>query len=377
MRKCAFLSTRADAAKALDAGKPSPPAWNSKPTSLPTLWAQLNRKMRLPDVRGERLFAPTEYQIALLTNLAALFSIARDINNRPWANIRIQLWLRELRRMVANISDRPALAFADDLTTEESGKTLSVIHCRECGATGWGSLRRNHNDQQLGRDLRSFYTAFFNRNPLIAFIFPTKNDEKHEEKERIERKLCQDCLRLNIPKATHCHTCNGKNLLLVIEPNIVRQRSNNGSKWRESSHDCPFYKAKNNLAILGSRAASLASAAIGTLFASTYNDDKKLITFSDSVQDAAHRAGFFAALTFRTTLRTAIKQYLDERGKGKNLDEIIPEFKQYWRSQLGSDTDYVATFIPSDLESLYEWEELRKLGKCSPQLKEYCDRRLD
>ena len=85
---------------------------SGKPTSLPSLWAQLNRKMRLPDCRGESRFAPTEYQIALLTSLAALFSLARDINNRPWANIRIQLWLRELRRMVADISDRPKLTFA-------------------------------------------------------------------------------------------------------------------------------------------------------------------------------------------------------------------------------------------------------------------------
>ncbi|MBW4532661.1 MAG: DEAD/DEAH box helicase [Pleurocapsa minor HA4230-MV1] len=359
---------------------------SGKPTSLPSLWTQLSRKMRLPNSTD------TTYQIALFTSLAALFSIARDINNRPWANIRIQLWLRELRRMVADISDRPALTFADDLTTEESGKSLPVIHCRECGATGWGSLRRKQNDQQLDCDLRAFYTAFFNRNPLTAFVFPIKDNEKYEtdislgrgnlaprvlEKERIESKLCQDCLRLNISKATYCHTCNGKNLLSVIEPNMVQEKSKNGSKWRETSHDCPFCKAKNNLAILGSRAASLASAAIGTLFASTYNDDRKLITFSDSVQDAAHRAGFFAARTFRTTLRTAIKQYLDERGNDKYLEQIIPEFKQYWQEKLGSDTDYVATFLPSDLEWLYEWEQLQKTGKCSSQLKEYCDRRLD
>ena len=355
---------------------------SDKAIALPTLWEQLNRTIRLPETKD------STYRIALFASLAALFSTARDINNRPWANIRIQLWLRELRRMVADISDRPKLAFADDLTTEESGKNLPVIHCRECGATGWGSLRRKQNDQHLDCDLRAFYTAFFNRNPLTVFVFPIKESEEDVGKEgrgeagkgdMVKRgKLCQDCLRLNIPKATHCHSCGSKNLISVVEPNItVPGKSKNGSKWRESSHDCPFCKAKNNLAILGSRAASLASAAIGTLFASTYNDDKKLITFSDSVQDAAHRAGFFAARTFRTTLRTALKQYLDERGNDKNLEQIIPEFKLYWREKLGSDTDYVATFLPSDLEWLYEWEELKKSGKCSQQLKEYCDRRLD
>lgn len=91
--------------------------------------------MRLLDSRDESRFAPTEYQIALFTSLAALFSIARDINNRPWANIRIQLWLRELRHIVANVSDRPELNFADDLSNEEQGRNLPLIHCEVRGKT--------------------------------------------------------------------------------------------------------------------------------------------------------------------------------------------------------------------------------------------------
>ena len=53
---------------------------SGKPTSLTTLWTQLSRKMRLPNSTDK------SYQIALFTSLAALFSLARDINNRPWAN---------------------------------------------------------------------------------------------------------------------------------------------------------------------------------------------------------------------------------------------------------------------------------------------------
>lgn len=345
---------------------------SGEPTSLPSLWTQLNRKMRLPESKD------TTYQIALLTSLAALFSLARDINNRPWANIRIQLWLRELRRMVANVSNRPELTFADDLTNEEQGRNLPLVHCRECGATGWGGLRRKQSDRQISCNLKDFYQAFFGKSPLISFIFPAKEKTgipRQEEGER--KKLCSNCLSLNIPSATYCHTCGSEQLLPVTEPNQIRENSHKGTRWLFSSHDCPFCNTKDNLAILGSRAASLASAAIGTLFASSYNDDRKLITFSDSVQDAAHRAGFFAARTFRTTLRTALKQYLDRQGNSKNLEQIIPDFKTYWRQELGSDTDYVATFIPSDLEWLEEWEELKQKGTCSTNLKQLCDRRLD
>ena len=51
--------------------------------------------------------------------------------------------------------------------------------------------------------------------------------------------------------------------------------------------------------------------AIEQSWASTFNDDKKLIAFSDSVQDAAHRAGFFGARTYQNTVRTGISKVID------------------------------------------------------------------
>jgi DEAD/DEAH box helicase domain-containing protein len=114
---------------------------------------------------------------------------------------------------------------------------------------------------------------------------------------------------------------------------------------------------------------------IGTLFGSAYNRDRKLITFSDSVQDAAHRAGFFGARTFRNTLRTALAQYL-QQVDGQSLDRVVTGFQQYWRTQLGNEIDYVATFIPTDLQWLGEWETLVNTGKLSPRLTEFIDRRI-
>ena len=42
---------------------------------------------------------------------------------------------------------------------------------------------------------------------------------------------------------------------------------------------------------------------ISQMFASKFNDDKKTLAFSDNVQDAAHRAGFFNSRTWRFGLR--------------------------------------------------------------------------
>ena len=89
------------------------------------------------------------------------------------------------------------------------------------------------------------------------------------------------------------------------------------------THDCPSCEGHNALTIVGSRAASLTSVLISQLWASPFNQDKKLLAFSDNVQDASHRAGFFKARTFRFNLRTAIQKVVqDLPDTAPNLTEV-------------------------------------------------------
>ena len=81
---------------------------------------------------------------------------------------------------------------------------------------------------------------------------------------------------------------------------------------------CPDCGSERALGMMGSRAPSLLSVSISHIFLSEYNDDKKLLAFTDSVQDASHRAGFFGARTYRFNLRTAIQGLLEAS------DEEIP-----------------------------------------------------
>lgn len=347
---------------------------DKEPISLTELWQKLSRKMRLPDSDDPI------YQSALFDSLIALCAIARRQVHTvvvPWVNIRLQFWLRELRRMVGTVEQKPQLVFADDQASEEKGRILPVIHCRDCGSTGWGGLRQQTSDRKISCDLRNFYKAYFSSDPLITYVFPNRDSNPGEG--WLSWQLCTECLSLNHKDVLCCSRCRSEELISVVEPkDIIRTvNTKKGNPRRVSNHDCPFCGSKNGLAILGSRAASLASAAIGTLFASSYNDDRKLITFSDSVQDAAHRAGFFETRTFRTTLRTALRQHLDHRTARWNLADIRTDFHQYWRSQIASDADYVATFMPSDLEWLREWEELQQTAAVQSSLVELINKRLD
>jgi DEAD/DEAH box helicase domain-containing protein len=322
---------------------------------------------------GRRLHLPLqqhpEYCALLLDSIFALVGAARrqiqypngKTSILPWVTLRVQVWFRELKRMVASVESEPKLLFSDDLNPEvrEQTKTLPVMHCRDCGATGWGGVRPSSAASKLiANDLRGFYKAFFSRKPLVSFVFPWDGDGDRPEM----RLLCRHCLTLNLPSAKSCHSCHAENhadeinLIPVLVPEAVTTETRNGQPQAVSTCDCPFCGNSNGLSILGAQAASLTSASIGILYTTPFNADKKLLTFSDSVQDAAHRAGFYGARTYRTTLRTAIFHLIRDRQGSLTLQELVERFPAYWQQQIPSKANYVATFLPSDLQWLREWD---------------------
>ena len=133
------------------------------------------------------------------------------------------------------------------------------------------------------------------------------------------------------------------------------------------NRDCPFCHSKQSLLLIGSSAANLTSTWSASLFASSYNKDKKLLTFSDSVQDAAHRAGFIAARTYRTLFRTAVTKCVQKHGP-LTLDKLQEKLILDCKEQFTNPVDFVATFISQDLEWLSEWEDLQ--NKENPSLKD-------
>jgi len=60
----------------------------------------------------------------------------------PLLRVHVHLWTRELSHLVASVTDPPRMAFSDDLKGEALKSHLPVIHCRECGAMGWGGTMR-------------------------------------------------------------------------------------------------------------------------------------------------------------------------------------------------------------------------------------------
>jgi len=327
-------------------------------------WQQ---RLRLPSIADAE---------TLIDSLAALVSAARQWKNpenlptppqkddvSPFLQVRVQTWIRELRRMVASVAAEPVLTHADDLQDLANPLHLPLLHCRECHAVAWGALKPE-GEQRVKPDLQGFYESWFGQKPDATLLFPLEPDRKLPEPEK--RWLCVRCHQLAPMRGTTvCPECEGERVAVWM-PHIVRQVERRGTVMTVISSDCPCCGGHEALAVVGSRAASLASVLIGELFGSAYNDDYKLIAFSDSVQDAAHRAGFFGARTYSQTLRNALAGFIRERGESLPLTRLAQEFPGYWRQRFGNDPTFVGTLIAPDMEWLQGYQELKASDRIPP-----------
>jgi len=304
-----------------------------------------------------------EYIGSAIASFLALLSAARLADGKPFVQVRIQFWMRELARLISSVGPDPKWAFASDLRADQMKQSLPVIHCRECGLTGWVGTVKDH-DHYVNPDLETLYRAFFDDRPEVRFLFPGYLEP---DQQQIPWFLCPACLHIAAGEsADECKHCgNGAERMVRVwipESNVTVTEK--GEQRRKGLHDCKACESKNSLTIVGSRAASLTSVLISQLWASPfYPGDKKLLAFSDNVQDASHRAGFFKARTFRFNLRTAIQRVVQDAGGVVPFAEIAIRFQNYWEAKLESQEQFVATFLPPDKEWLNDFESLRKDGR--------------
>jgi DEAD/DEAH box helicase domain-containing protein len=313
----------------------------------------------------DREAAPGDYPRRWLLSLLALVSHAAESRDdsgrrRPFLSVRVELWLRELRRMVASLSDQPRLVHSDDLAGNDAGVYLPLIHCRDCHVMGWGAVVSPTDRNRLKADLQGFYSAFFGLDLGTRFLFPAMSESPIDPRKLERKQACSECGTLNPRDAQDCNHCGSKSLLAIDVAANQRQGRRNGAPFTKSHHDCPYCDGERTLTIVGAQAASLASVSVGQLFGSSYNGDKKLITFSDSVQDAAHRAGFFEARTWRLNLRPAMAQVIHEavaNGAPLTLATLPEAFEREWRAKLG-EKDYIKAFLPPSIAWLRDYDKL-------------------
>ncbi|SEA20615.1 DEAD/DEAH box helicase [Microbulbifer marinus] len=332
------------------------------------------RKMMLSRVPKSFAQNPEYVVLALL----ALLAQARNEHGQPLVQLRVQLWARELRRIVARLEgsavpadEEPLLSFADDkLNEERSLLRLPLVQCRECHGTAW--LTRIESGQIIGQkvvsDLSSIYSGFFGNHAETAVLLPGGADKLGAE-EGSDYRVCRYCGTLT--SATDDGDCPGcqadkADLIKVLRPRMQKSVRNGGVNRVVHENHCPYCRASGGLIIFGARAASLSAVAVHQLFSSRDNDDKKLIAFSDSVQDATHRAGFFSARTWHNNIRMALTHVLDGCSGPLSLLGVQQRFEKVWLESEGGQLPlerYLREFMPPDARYRGDFEEFERTGK--------------
>ncbi|HVS12136.1 MAG TPA: DEAD/DEAH box helicase [Planctomycetota bacterium] len=321
----------------------------------------------------------------------------------PFLTVQLHLWLRELRRLVRTLplpsGAGPAPRFRwisdgeDPATAAE--RWFQIVHCRECGAQGVGALAPEGH-QRLDPDPEKMARAWLDRHRSCRGLFLAPGAASGEGgaaggREGLERAgvrrggigrqfLCTACLCLRALASCSCDAGGrapgpahapahapadgpaggdetgvpdaqegGARRPAFVEV-LVSEELTGGTPPR-FRQQCPLCGSDDALSILGSRAASLLSVGVSQLFSSELNDDRKLLAFTDSVQDASHRAAFFGARTYTFNLRTAIQGALEGCEEDPPLDELAPRILAHWRDRMPEDR-LLAALLPPDLREL-------------------------
>ncbi|KAB2928361.1 MAG: DEAD/DEAH box helicase [Candidatus Contendobacter sp.] len=323
-----------------------------------------------------------------------------DLAARPFMPLRLQLWLREQRRMVVCLTADPAqrgLVAADDLPEGTESLYLPLAQCSDCLTSAW-LARLPPGDRCLDHNLQNIYDAFFSRRPELALLYPEDDVRATGAHGEITR-ACGHCGQLQ-PAQDRCRSCGGGDLVPVFLPHTTQTTTWKGKTRVESEHRCPVCGAEDSLLLFGARATSLSAVAIQHLWASAANDHRKLIAFSDSVQDAAHRAGFFAARTYASNVRAAIVQALAAwPAPSAPWPDFLAGLPGYWlgsplpvegepnaltpnpsptgRGGFMTPEQFVVEFIGPNMTWLSEYEDLLRTGSLrSDWLREAVAKRL-
>ena len=299
----------------------------------------------------------------LINSFFALISHARTGKVgklRPFLNVQVQLWMRELRRLVAKVdSEEITYEIAYDLNKQQAKQYLPVVNCRDCGITGWVSILNERSNATMV-NLEAFYNQYFKADEKILMMFPHSHEERMQD--LIPARICPDCLqvKLGVEGTDTCPSCSAE----MVEIMIPRKIKTTGTKAHKQ-YICPCCGSRRGLSLMGLRSATEISASISQMFASRFNDDKKTLAFSDNVQDAAHRAGFFNSRTWRFGLRTAMQRYCTEFGSGLSLEEFQNGFIKYWHERM-TDEEFVSFFIAPNMTWKHAYEDMvekREFGK--------------
>lgn len=289
-------------------------------------------------------------------------TVSDDLN--PFLYVQTKLWLRELSPVVRMLAAEPEFMLRDQADTRP-GRVgyLPAWFCRECGGSGWLScLHKDHT--RVSSDYRDITDKYFRNHRDICFLIPDKpvykpaDDYVHSLKEK----------RWLNPEDSTLHEQEAENLIQVL---VIQKHRKKSNEAEQTDPVCPQCNTRNTLNIIGTRSSTLLSVAVSQVLSSDLDQrvehDRKLLGFSESVQDAAHRAGFIQARNYRFTFRSALQSVINAQNDPISLSRLTDAFRSYWKEHADSrgqnhELAYLYRFFPEDRERDVDLDNIVKKG---------------
>ncbi|MFL0239797.1 DEAD/DEAH box helicase [Mycobacterium sp. SMC-17] len=272
--------------------------------------------MSLADLAAETV-NPREIAVARPADVEAFFeavlgmlSHLRKECGREAVSLEAHLWIRELTRVGREAAGSPRLIWEDDgIVADASGHalpTFPAIYCRHCHRSGWGVILA-----PTGWELDSSDDAIRTKHmkgderfrPLI--YAPADGDREPEAGED------SNLMWFDVDARQLVSACGGGEESVVL-PVLTHKGDNAGDLSKKDT--CPSCLRAEGIRFLGSAIATMLSVSLSGLFGTPGLDprEKKALVFTDSVQDAAHRAGFVQARSHALTLRSLVRQAIGD-----------------------------------------------------------------
>jgi DEAD/DEAH box helicase domain-containing protein len=304
----------------------------------------------------------------LVQSLTGILSYAKELSGTrhfPFLYFQTSYWLRSLHRILRKLQPTPLFRWETDLNPNETLKSLPPYYCRDCGGTGWLGIKKEKNDY-LENDLTRTRQFFIGdkQNKNLYFISNLEGrefrdvfaDDYSYTGEALTGYLNPESLEITDKKLTEQSF------------RIFGVRSQDGDRIDKI---CPHCNSRNTLALIGTGLPTLESIVAAQLMASATDPasdhDRKLLAFTNGVQDAAHQAGFIENRNYRFGMRHAIQAVLKNLQHPISLTALYAEFERYWQQFLKQEANpadaYTYKFLPPDCESRIRIDEYREKDK--------------
>ena len=275
----------------------------------------------------------TEFVTHLLTVVAHLRALAGEkygFGGKRLPGVDTHLWVREVSRIDRAVTPTPdgkefrwyddgVVGEGADITADAAGAAdeqapavwLPACYCRACGRAGWMTSLEPGTEAPIldPAEIRKNSIEHRERQrPLITAI----NELRQATTEEVDFTATRDPEGKRTPMWLHTDT-RALSTTPPSEEALSRGTSvpvltYSGQDAADYAKDqvCPSCGEPDTIRFIGSRVATLLSVGLSNLFGmgELDQDEKKTLVFADSVQDAAHRAGFVQSRSHAFALRT-------------------------------------------------------------------------